>query len=150
MKVTQSLLATFGLLSLASAADRRWANGTVMTTEVCSATSLWAVEWHLIQSQIVTAYTTYCPGPTTVVANNVTYTVTSATTLTITNCPCTITSMVSVTPLPPGSPSTSVTPIAPAGSSTTSASPVLATGAAVALGSSFGALVLGGVAAVLL
>ena len=40
MKVSQSLLATFGLLSLASAADKRWANGTVWTTEVCSIESL--------------------------------------------------------------------------------------------------------------
>jgi hypothetical protein len=42
-------------------------------------------------TEIVTAYTTYCPVPTVITHNNVTYTVTEATTLTITNCPCTIT-----------------------------------------------------------
>lgn len=42
-------------------------------------------------------YTTYCPQPTTVVQKNVTYTVHSATTLTITNCPCTLTTTVPVT-----------------------------------------------------
>ncbi|TQN64539.1 Clock-controlled protein 6 [Colletotrichum shisoi] len=40
---------------------------------------------------ITTAYETYCPSPTTFIHQNVTYTATSATTLTITNCPCTIT-----------------------------------------------------------
>lgn len=42
-------------------------------------------------------FTTYCPQPTTVVQKNITYTVSSATTLTITNCPCTLTSTVPVT-----------------------------------------------------
>ncbi|CAG8952948.1 hypothetical protein HYFRA_00007663 [Hymenoscyphus fraxineus] len=40
---------------------------------------------------VLTAYTTYCPVPTSVVQGNQTYTVTSATTLTIKNCPCTVT-----------------------------------------------------------
>ncbi|KAI9683694.1 MAG: hypothetical protein M1829_005000 [Trizodia sp. TS-e1964] len=51
-------------------------------------------------TQIVTAYTTYCPLPTTIVQNNKTYTVTSATTLTITNCPCTISKPVFTTTVP--------------------------------------------------
>jgi len=38
----------------------------------------------------VTAYTTVCPGPTSVVQGNQTYTATGSTTLTITNCPCTV------------------------------------------------------------
>jgi len=42
-------------------------------------------------TEVVTAYTTYCPLATSITHNGVTYTVTSATTLTITNCPCTIT-----------------------------------------------------------
>ncbi|KAH6874077.1 hypothetical protein B0T10DRAFT_499423 [Thelonectria olida] len=42
-------------------------------------------------TEVVTAYTTYCPGPTTLSFNNKTYTVTEPTTLTVTNCPCTIT-----------------------------------------------------------
>ncbi|KAH7383729.1 hypothetical protein BKA64DRAFT_167712 [Cadophora sp. MPI-SDFR-AT-0126] len=39
----------------------------------------------------LTAITTYCPYPTEIVHNSKTYTVTEATTLTITDCPCTIT-----------------------------------------------------------
>ncbi|WEW57910.1 hypothetical protein PRK78_003377 [Emydomyces testavorans] len=42
-------------------------------------------------TEVVTAYTTFCPGPTTITHGTKTYTVTSATTLTITDCPCTIT-----------------------------------------------------------
>jgi hypothetical protein len=41
-------------------------------------------------TEVVTSYTTYCPYPTTVVHGEKTYTVTEATTLTITDCPCTI------------------------------------------------------------
>ncbi|KAF4976275.1 hypothetical protein FZEAL_7043 [Fusarium zealandicum] len=41
-------------------------------------------------TQVVTAITTYCPGPTTLTHGDNTYTVTEATTLTITDCPCTI------------------------------------------------------------
>lgn len=37
-------------------------------------------------TKVVTAITTYCPSPTTLTYNNKTYTVTKATTLTITNC----------------------------------------------------------------
>lgn len=42
-------------------------------------------------TEVVTAYTTYCPSATEITHGGVTYTVTEATTLTITNCPCTIT-----------------------------------------------------------
>ncbi|RAL66540.1 hypothetical protein DID88_006230 [Monilinia fructigena] len=38
----------------------------------------------------VSSYTTYCPSPTTVAIGNHTYTVSSATTLTVTKCPCTV------------------------------------------------------------
>jgi hypothetical protein len=41
-------------------------------------------------TETVTALTTYCPGPTKIVHNGNTITVTEATTLTITDCPCTI------------------------------------------------------------
>ncbi|KAI0380812.1 hypothetical protein F5Y04DRAFT_256766 [Hypomontagnella monticulosa] len=40
---------------------------------------------------VETDYTTYCPSPTTFAWHNVTYTATSETTITITNCPCTVT-----------------------------------------------------------
>lgn len=42
-------------------------------------------------TEVVTALTTYCPYATTIENNGVTYTITEATTLTITNCPCTVT-----------------------------------------------------------
>merc|ERR1711964_946389 len=48
-------------------------------------------------TEIVKTYTTYCPAPTTVVQGNHTYTVTEATTLTITDCPCTATTTYPVT-----------------------------------------------------
>jgi hypothetical protein len=41
-------------------------------------------------TEVVTAYTTYCPYPTEVVHGSTTYTVTEATTLTISDCPCTV------------------------------------------------------------
>jgi hypothetical protein len=48
-------------------------------------------------TEVVTAYTTYCPGPTEITHGGKTYTVTKATTLTITDCPCTITKPVITT-----------------------------------------------------
>ncbi|KAF4925307.1 Clock-controlled protein 6 [Colletotrichum viniferum] len=42
-------------------------------------------------TEVVSAYTTYCPAATVITHGDKTYTVTSATTLTITNCPCTVT-----------------------------------------------------------
>ncbi|KAG6025483.1 hypothetical protein E4U41_001512 [Claviceps citrina] len=64
-------------VATASVLENRFANssmtgGVVYTTEV------------------VTALTTYCPMATTLAIGNKTYVVTSATTLTITDCPCTI------------------------------------------------------------
>lgn len=41
-------------------------------------------------TEVVTAITTFCPEPTTVEYGGTTYTITEATTLTITDCPCTI------------------------------------------------------------
>ncbi|QGI81730.1 unnamed protein product [Fusarium fujikuroi] len=48
-------------------------------------------------TEVVTAYTTYCPGPTEIVHGDKTYTITEATTLTITDCPCTVTKPVITT-----------------------------------------------------
>ncbi|GKT50344.1 clock-controlled protein 6 [Colletotrichum spaethianum] len=42
-------------------------------------------------TEVVSAYTTWCPGPTVITHADKTYTITSATTLTITDCPCTVT-----------------------------------------------------------
>ena len=44
-----------------------------------------------VETIVTTAYTTYCPYATEVVQNGKTYTVTEATILTITDCPCTFT-----------------------------------------------------------
>ncbi|KAF5023170.1 hypothetical protein F66182_4774 [Fusarium sp. NRRL 66182] len=41
-------------------------------------------------TEVVTAITTYCPEPTTLTYGDKTYTVTKETTLTITDCPCTV------------------------------------------------------------
>lgn len=48
-------------------------------------------------TEIVTEVTTYCPEATQISYNGQTYTVTEPTTLTITNCPCTISKPVYVT-----------------------------------------------------
>jgi len=48
-------------------------------------------------TEVVTAYTTYCPAATEITHGGKTYTVTEATTLTITDCPCTITKPVIAT-----------------------------------------------------
>jgi len=42
-------------------------------------------------TEVVTEYTTYCPGATEITYGGQTYTATSETTLTVTNCPCTVT-----------------------------------------------------------
>ncbi|KAI9848461.1 MAG: hypothetical protein M1837_000256 [Sclerophora amabilis] len=46
-------------------------------------------------TEVLTAFTTYCPSPTEIVHSSKTYTVTEATTLTITDCPCTVTKPIS-------------------------------------------------------
>lgn len=67
------------------------ADSTVWTTEV----------------DTVTALTTYCPLPTTITTNGKTYTVSEATTLTITDCPCEVTK---TSPVPPATESSKSTP----------------------------------------
>ncbi|SMR53535.1 unnamed protein product [Zymoseptoria tritici ST99CH_1A5] len=49
-------------------------------------------------TEVVSSYETYCPGPTTLTYASQVYTVTEATTLTITNCPCTVTKPVYTAP----------------------------------------------------
>jgi hypothetical protein len=63
----------FVILAAATGALASW-NGTAQYTTV-----------------IVTALTTYCPYATELTHNGITYTVTEETTLTITDCPCTLT-----------------------------------------------------------
>jgi hypothetical protein len=62
-----------------------WTNGFWVAPTSC------ANDNAVTTTTVVTAYTTYCPGPTHIVHNNKTITVTGATTLTVTDCPCTIT-----------------------------------------------------------
>ncbi|OAR01257.1 hypothetical protein LLEC1_07434 [Akanthomyces lecanii] len=50
-----------------------------------------------VVTEVVDSYTTFCPSATQITHGTDTYTVTSATTLTVTNCPCTITRPVTVT-----------------------------------------------------
>ncbi|KAL5317873.1 hypothetical protein ACEPPN_014973 [Leptodophora sp. 'Broadleaf-Isolate-01'] len=57
-------------------------------------------------TETVTRFTTYCPEPTTLVYNHKTYTATKDETLTITDCPCTITKPVN----PPCQPTSSSSP----------------------------------------
>jgi len=75
----------------AAAGAQAWAGNVTYTTEV------------------VTAVTTYCPYATQITYGSSTYTITEATTLTITDCPCTVTKPVSVTSTPYGN-STAVAP----------------------------------------
>ncbi|CEJ80885.1 Putative KLTH0H07414p [[Torrubiella] hemipterigena] len=89
---------------------------------------------------ITTAYTTYCPGPTTISMNNHTYTATGPTTLTITNCPCTFTH--------PGPPPVKTNPPVPTVPVVPPA--VVPTAGAEKIGAGIGALVVAGVAALAL
>jgi len=68
-------------------------------------------------TEVVTALTTYCPEATEITHNGKTYTVTSATTLTITNCPCTLTHPVTWSTPAPATSTPYTTPAAPVKSS---------------------------------
>ncbi|KAG6006362.1 hypothetical protein E4U21_007093 [Claviceps maximensis] len=99
------------LIAAAVGAQAMHKNGTIITTEV------------------VDSYVTYCPGPMAVTHGDKVYTVTKAQTLTITDCPCTITRPVLTTsqvicntctgaasvPTAPASDSPGVPSIAPTG-----------------------------------
>jgi hypothetical protein len=61
------------LAALAATASATYKNETVVYT-----------------TEVHTAYTTVCPAATELTFNGVTYTATASTTLTITNCPCTV------------------------------------------------------------
>ncbi|KAK4694392.1 hypothetical protein P7C71_g3182, partial [Lecanoromycetidae sp. Uapishka_2] len=60
-------------------------------------------------TEIVSSYTTYCPFATSVVQNNKTYIATASETLTITDCPCTLTHKTTGIPAPSATPYTSTT-----------------------------------------
>ncbi|KAK4971257.1 hypothetical protein LTR66_011434 [Elasticomyces elasticus] len=77
-------------------------------------------------TEVVTAYTTYCPSPTSIVHGNQTYTVSEATTLTITNCPCTVTKP--ATSVPAVTSPVVPTPVVPIPVSSSIASPIYGDG----------------------
>ncbi|KAK1081683.1 hypothetical protein LTR48_007380, partial [Friedmanniomyces endolithicus] len=88
-------IAAAALVGVAAAADNATASDVYVT-------------------DVVTAYTTYCPEATQITHAGQTYTVSQATTLTITNCPggCTITHLSSYSSAP-AVPVTTSTPVAP-------------------------------------
>ena len=77
-------LALLGSIMTGAVSAHPWANTTA------------AIEY---TTEIVTELTTYCPAPTTLTHGTNTYTVTEATTLTITDCPCTVTKPVTSAPM---------------------------------------------------
>ncbi|KAK8089877.1 Clock-controlled protein 6 [Apiospora hydei] len=64
-------------------------NGTTISSQAVKYTT-----------EVVNQYTTYCPGPTQITHGTKTYTVTAPTTLTITDCPCTVSKPVYTTSPP--------------------------------------------------
>ena len=77
-------------------------NGTLVTPTACSKVpaSVTPTQAVVYTTEVVTALTTYCPAPTTITHGTKTYTVTKPTTLTITDCPCTISKPVKPTGTP--------------------------------------------------
>lgn len=69
-------------------------DGSLVTPTACSSKTSVAVPTttgHVVYTtEVVTAITTYCPAATTMTFGNKTYTVTEPTTLTVTDCPCTV------------------------------------------------------------
>lgn len=57
----------------------------------------WANSNVTVTTEVVDQYTTYCPFATQITHGSKTYTVTAPTTLTITDCPCTVTRPVTAT-----------------------------------------------------
>jgi len=64
----------------------------VATVAASNSTAVWVTD-------VVTAYTTVCPAATQLTFNGVTYTATKSQTITITNCPCTVSKLATVAPV---------------------------------------------------
>ncbi|KAK4104293.1 hypothetical protein N658DRAFT_493794 [Parathielavia hyrcaniae] len=92
MKFTAVLALATGTMAASSFTDDYESSSTSVGSFVSEATA--SVTY---TTEIVTAITTYCPEPTTVTYGGSTFTVTEATTLTISDCPCTIKKPVTVT-----------------------------------------------------
>lgn len=114
MKNVQALVATLGLAATASATGvmdhGNWGEhgGNGSTSYLTSYTTF-----------TTDFYTTYCPTPTKVTIGTKTYTVTSSQTLTITDCPCTITKPVVPVTTPSGKPTYSANSTMPHNATTT-------------------------------
>lgn len=87
-----------GLSAVAVASDGYKVGGygpppmnTTMTSSTTSMPAMPEMTPPTYTTEVVTELTTYCPQSTQITHGGVTYTVTEATTLTITNCPCTVT-----------------------------------------------------------
>ncbi|BAO38885.1 protein SED1 [Kluyveromyces marxianus] len=89
--VTSSSIPVVTSVAPSSSSEAPASNGTADST-------VWTTE-----VDTVTALTTYCPLPTTITTNGKTYTVSEATTLTITDCPCEVTKSSPVGPVSPES-----------------------------------------------
>jgi len=83
-------IATAALVATASAGYVQYP-APVNSTSVAPTSSVPAYEEPVYVTKTVSEYETFCPGPTVITTNSKTYTVTEATTLTITDCPCTVT-----------------------------------------------------------
>ncbi|GAB7344072.1 hypothetical protein MBLNU457_1984t1 [Dothideomycetes sp. NU457] len=103
-------LALFGLAGFAAAAS----NSTAAPVAANNGTAA-AAPAVVYVTDVLTAYTTYCPFATQVTQNGVVYTATASQTLTITDCPCTVTKAVTQQ-------TASMTPSAPAAAQTSAAS----------------------------
>ncbi|KAK3066652.1 hypothetical protein LTR53_016915 [Teratosphaeriaceae sp. CCFEE 6253] len=73
-------------------------SASVTTTAIIAANGTSAVYY---TTEVVSQFTTYCPYATSLTLGNHTYTVSSATTLTVTDCPCTITKPYTTAPAGP-------------------------------------------------
>lgn len=85
------------------------------------ASSVTTSEHDSVSTVVVSAFTTYCPGSTEFTFNGKTYTATESTTMTITDCPCTLTTGSSPSAGPVGTPGT----VSSEASSTSAISPGL-------------------------
>jgi len=87
---------------------------TALAASVASASYGYGNTTAYTTTEVVTSFTTFCPGPTQITHGTQVYTVTSATTLTITNCPCTLTKTYSSVPPPATPPAVAPTVTTPA------------------------------------
>jgi len=74
---------------------------TVAIAAFAATAAAWSNDTVVYTTEVFTAYTTYCPASTEITLGGKTYTATASQTLTITECPCTVTKPVSSAPSVP-------------------------------------------------